>query len=103
MGLKAISKYNRGSNGKSPIEEIILLVQLGDERDKDRPPAVHYITLTCNFTFSCFGMPLKVLTSTALREKAISDFSFPADYDTINTLGNEFAKIYLLRLNVKNI
>ena len=59
MGLKAISKYNRGSNGKSPIEEIILLVQLGDERDKDRPPAVHYITLTCNFTFSCFGMPRK--------------------------------------------
>ena len=59
MGLRAISKYNRGSNGKSPIEEIILLVQLGDERDKDRPPAVHYITLTCNFTFSCFGMPRK--------------------------------------------
>ena len=90
MGVK------QGNNYVSPLEDIILILKLRNGPD-------HYITLEGGFQFSCFGMPLKVLTSTALREKAISDFSFPADYDTINTLGNEFAKIYLLRLNVKNI
>ena len=59
IDLKTASTFNCGHSGKCPIEELIVLVQLGDERDTERPPAVHYITLTCDFSFSCFGMPRK--------------------------------------------
>ena len=98
--VNTFKRYNlgvkQGNSYVSPLEDIILILKLRNGPD-------HYITLEGGFQFSSFGMPLKVLTSTALKEKAISDFSFPADYETINMLGNEFERINLFKSDVKNI
>ena len=98
--VNTLKRYNlgvkQGNSYVSPLEDIILILKLRNGPD-------HYITLEGGFQFSSFGMPLKVLTSTALKEKAISDFSFPADYETINMLGNEFERINLFKSDVKNI
>ena len=60
MDLKSYFYY-LGVEGKNPLDSIILLVQLGDQNDAERPPAVHYITMSARWHFSVFGMPRKVL------------------------------------------
>ena len=80
MGIK------QGKNYVCPLDDIILILKLRNGPD-------HYITLEGGFQFSSFGMPLKVLTSTALREKSVADFTFPSDYETINALGMSLNKM----------
>ena len=99
IDTKVVSKYNMGESycgvqvfnpvlgvdGKNPLDSIILLVQLGDQNDVERPPAVHYITMSARWHFSVFGMPRKVLClkgKTPLAEltyELVSDMNSKSD------------------------
>ena len=99
IDTKVVSKYNMGKSycgvqffnpvlgvdGKNPLDSIILLVQLGDQNDVERPPAVHYITMSARWHFSVFGMPRKVLClkgKTPLAEltyELVSDMNSKSD------------------------
>lgn len=99
IDTKVVSKYNMGESyfrvqvfnpvlgvdGKNPLDSIILLVQLGDQNDVERPPAVHYITMSARWHFSVFGMPRKVLClkgTTPLAEltyELVSDMNSKSD------------------------